>query len=52
MNLQKEYNQRKEIIINRLDEFKRIKQEELFYELCFCLLTPQCPAKKADAIVG
>src|SRR3989344_6104065 len=52
MNLQKEYNQRKEIIINRLDDFKRIKQEDLFYELCFCLLTPQCPAKKADAIVG
>ena len=48
MNLEKEYNQRKAVIINRLNDFEKIKGEDLFYELCFCLLTPQSNAKRAD----
>src|SRR3989344_159140 len=52
MDLHNEYNKRKYEIEKRLNDFKQLNEEDLFYELCFCLLTPQCPAKKADAIVG
>lgn len=46
MELLKEYEQKKEIIKKRLEEFtKERSDEELFYELCFCILTPQSKAK-------
>ncbi len=51
MDLRKNYEEKKDEIIKRLSDFKNIKGDDLFYELCFCLLTPQCTAKKADAIV-
>ena len=51
IELKERYSKRKSEIISRLNDFKNVKNEDLFYELCFCLLTPQCPAKKADAIV-
>ena len=41
----KEYQIKKEEIENRLNEFKNNK--DYFYELCFCVLTPQSSAKKA-----
>lgn len=41
-----EYNKRKEIIRSRLEDFKKVKGDDLFYELCFCLLTPQSKAKQ------
>ena len=41
-----EYGKRKEIIKLRLEDFKKIKSDDLFYELCFCLLTPQSRAKQ------
>lgn len=47
--LKKEYNKRKSEIKKRLKEFK--KQDEHFYELCFCLLTPQSNAYKCDECV-
>lgn len=48
MDLHKEYSKRKKEIENRLIDFKQLKEEDLFYELCFCLLTPQSSAKRAD----
>ena len=39
------YNARKNEIISRLKEFEENK--DYFYEMCFCLLTPQSPAKAA-----
>ena len=46
MEILKEYEQKKVTIQQRLNDFKKIeKPEELFYELCFCILTPQSKAK-------
>ena len=46
MDLINFYQEKKEIIKQRLDDFKKIeKEEDLFYELCFCILTPQSKAK-------
>ena len=42
-----EYLKRKNIIQQRLREFSCVRhegEERLFYELCFCLLTPQTKA--------
>jgi N-glycosylase/DNA lyase len=46
--LQALYQERKEAIQKRLAEFREVmqwKDEEVFGELCFCLLTPQSSAK-------
>lgn len=48
MNLQEEYSKKKLEIIERLKDFKKLNEKDLFYELCFCLLTPQSKAKNAD----
>lgn len=42
---------RKEEIRIRLDDFSRVPEEEYFYEICYCLLTPQTNAFHADAVV-
>ncbi len=39
------YKERKDVILQRLQDFKKVKKEALFYELCFCLLTPQSNGK-------
>jgi N-glycosylase/DNA lyase len=43
------YSKKKNEIIKRLNEFKNIREkssdEDIFKELCFCLLTPQSKAK-------
>src|SRR5260370_42269281 len=47
-SLQALYHERKEAIQERLAEFRQVmqwKDEEVFAELCFCLLTPQSSAK-------
>ena len=52
--LKKSYEERKEIIKNRLNYFKTVINEDekrLFAELCFCLLTPQSKAKICDAAI-
>lgn len=41
------YSSKKEMIQNRLDEFSKIPNEQYFYELAFCLMTPQSKAKFA-----
>ena len=46
MDILTEYSKKKEVIKQRLNEFNvSRKDEELFYELCFCILTPQSKAK-------
>ena len=46
------YQQRREEIRTRLEDFTRIKdKEDIFYELCFCLLTPGSNARRCDARV-
>ncbi len=49
--LRQNYRQRKEEIRKRLEEFSKVKGSGVFYELCFCLLTPQSNAKGCDAAV-
>jgi N-glycosylase/DNA lyase len=52
--LQVLYQERKEAIQKRLAEFRQVmqwKDEEVFGELCFCLLTPQSSAKVCWAAV-
>ena len=46
------YQQRREEIKARLEDFTKIKdKEDIFYELCFCLLTPGSNARRCDAKV-
>lgn len=37
-------------ISSRLDYFSNVKSEEYFYELCFCICTPQSKAKSAYVV--
>jgi len=50
-SLHKEYNKRKTEIKTRLKQFKKIKGNNLFYELCFCILTPQSSGFRADECI-
>jgi len=53
-NLISTYNKKKKAIKNRLKEFEKIKQatnEDLFSELCFCILTPQSKAVYCDEAI-
>jgi len=49
--LLKEYTLRMDAIRSRLDEFKRVPQSDYFYELIYCLLTPQTSARNASRVV-
>ncbi|MFO8015972.1 MAG: N-glycosylase/DNA lyase [Candidatus Woesearchaeota archaeon] len=49
--LESAYRRRKKEIKERLREFSRLPESEWFYELCFCLCTPQSNAKKCDSAV-
>lgn len=40
-----------EAIRRRLEEFRRIKPSEYFYEMVYCLLTPQTSAENAEKAV-
>ena len=46
MDLEEEYNKRKDLIKKRLKDFSNIKKEDYFYEACFCILTPQSSARQ------
>ena len=41
----------KSVIRNRLNEFKRVQKKDYFYELAYCLLTPQSKAEHADKAI-
>jgi N-glycosylase/DNA lyase len=42
---------RKKVIRQRLDDFRAVPAEEYFFELVYCLLTPQSSARNADDAV-
>ena len=44
--LKNNYKRNKKIIKKRLKEFSAVRGDAIFYELCFCLLTPQSNAYK------
>lgn len=45
--IEERYHQLKPKILERLDELSSVPKEKYFYELCFCLCTPQSKAKNA-----
>ena len=49
--LLREYENKKSIIRSRLNDFTKVRGDDVFYELCFCLLTPQTSAKAADKTI-
>jgi N-glycosylase/DNA lyase len=50
--IRSEYLERGDRIRTRLQEFARVPANEHFYELAYCLLTPQSSAVNADAAVA
>lgn len=47
--LQQAYARRRAAIRRRLDEFSAVPREEYFYEMIYCMLTPQSSALHAEA---
>lgn len=47
---QETINKYSDIINTRLDEFRQVKGDDIFYEFCFCIMTPQTSAKNAWAV--
>lgn len=47
-DLREEYLKKKNEVEARLRDFKNVRGDDIFYELCFCLLTPQSNAFKSD----
>jgi len=45
MDILNEYKNKKGMIKQRLNDFKKVGGTDIFYELCFCILTPQSKAK-------
>ena len=50
--LKKNYKILKPLIKKRLMEFKNIHVDDYFYELCYCICTPQSKAKNAFQVVN
>lgn len=50
-SLQREFREKRTAIRRRLDDFRRVPPEEYFFELAYCLLTPQSSARNAGAAV-
>lgn len=46
------YKKTKTKIANRLRDFSEIKEKDWFYELCFCICTPQSKARRCDIAVN
>ena len=46
-----EYKKKSSVINSRLNDFKNVKEEDWFYEMCFCILTPQSTARGADRAI-
>ncbi len=45
------YNDKRNALQSRLTDFNRVPQEDYFYELAYCLLTPQSSAFAADKAI-
>ncbi len=50
-DLKRKYSKLKSNIQQRLDDFKQVNPSAYFYELVYCLLTPQSSARNADKAV-
>lgn len=48
--LQLKYSQIRDKIKSRLEDFRSIPREKYFYELCYCLCTPQSKAQSAQIV--
>lgn len=46
-----EYQHRKDVIKKRLRDFRKIPESEYFYELVYCLFTPQTKAENSFKVV-
>jgi N-glycosylase/DNA lyase len=46
------FAERREAIRARLDDFTAVPESEHFYELLFCILTPQSQAKNAEQVIA
>lgn len=44
-SLKKQYLAKEKVIEERLTAFSRVSGDDLFYEMCFCILTPQSKGK-------
>lgn len=49
--LRRLYEVRRQLIRSRLKDFSNVQPSEYFYELAYCLLTPQSSAEHADKVV-
>ena len=49
--LRNQYSSKKPAIRRRLEEFRAVDPSEYFYELVYCLLTPQTSAESAGKVV-
>jgi N-glycosylase/DNA lyase len=49
--LRQQYADRGQAITERLQEFSRVAPAEYYYELAYCLLTPQSQAEHAEQVV-
>ena len=52
LDLQALYASKRDAIRRRLDDFSRTPQSEYFYEIAYCLLTPQTSAEHAEKAVA
>ena len=46
------YKERRIAIKKRLKEFSEVRPKDYFYELVYCLLTPQSSAANAEQVVA
>lgn len=49
--MRERYTSLRGAILKRLEDFSQVPAEAYFYELCYCLLTPQSKARNAAAVV-
>ncbi len=50
--LRRRHQELRRLIRSRLDDFARVAPDEYFYELVYCLLTPQSRAEHAESVVA
>jgi N-glycosylase/DNA lyase len=46
------YDEHRDAIRSRLDEFRAVPQRRWFYEMCYCLLTPQSSARQCALVAS
>jgi len=51
VELRKRHREIRQLIRSRLDDFARVPPDEYFYELVYCLLTPQSKAEHAERVI-